>query len=180
MMGMTMPTQSSLSDLTTLLQLLQAASDPKASKAAIEKISEARKQYDDAIAESVARAAGAAGVEAKALAAADKAAAAEAKLDKKMAALEVRAIEVNDAAAATSQDRLDFEVYKTEIGAIAKANTALKMEQEAYIKKALADVAGQRKAVEAQAEALDAATATTEAVRAEYEAKLAKFKALTE
>jgi len=51
MMGSSMPSAQSLSDLMTLLQLLQAASDPATSKKTLELFVAERKKYDDAIAQ---------------------------------------------------------------------------------------------------------------------------------
>lgn len=179
MMGMTMPTQSSLSDLMTLLQLLQAASDPKTSKAAIEKISEARKQYDDAIAESGERHTAALNAANQAGVAQAKAEAAEAKAEKKLAALDAKTADVNAAAAALAQDRSDFETYKTEIAALARVNVAAKTAQDASHKKAMDAVDAQRKALDAQAEDLTAKLAEAQSIKDEFIAKLAQFKALT-
>lgn len=179
MMGSSPPSQSTLSDLKVLLELLQAASDPKKAKAAIDSIADARKQYDDAITESNARQVAAQNAEANAATAQAKAEAAEAKAEKKLAALDAKTADVNAAAAALAQDRSDFETYKTEIAALARVNVAAKTAQDASHKKAMDAVDAQRKALDAQAEDLTAKLAEAQSIKDEFIAKLAQFKALT-
>jgi 2-polyprenyl-6-methoxyphenol hydroxylase-like FAD-dependent oxidoreductase len=72
MMG-NMPSAAALSDLMTLLKLLEAAKDPKQSAKAIEVLQAERKQYDDAIQEASVRASIALAAEANAARAAEEA-----------------------------------------------------------------------------------------------------------
>ena len=180
MMGMTMPTQSSLSDLTTLLQLLQAASDPKTAKATIDTISQARAQYDAAIAESVNREQAALATLKRVEAADAKAQASADKAHKKLEALAAKEADIAEAAESLALDRRTFESYKSEIAKQAHANAATAEEAKAQFIAAMTDIAARHQALDERTKVLDEAMATTEAVRAEYEAKLAKIKALTE
>ena len=178
MMGMTMPTQSSLTDLMTLLQLLQAASDPATAKATIEKISAERKQYDDAIAESQARLVAAKEAESRAEAAAAKAENAADKADKKKAELEARAVEIAELDAALTEDKRMFVVYKDEV---AKQAVDLVEERKASAvahSAAMADLAKKSAALDAKEDVLNQKIGEANALKAELEEKLAKFKAL--
>lgn len=180
MMGMTMPTQSSLSDLTTLLQLLHLASDPKTAKATIDTISQARKQYDAAIAESVAKEQAALATLKRVEAADLKAQKSADKAHEKLEALAVKEADIAEAAEALAFDRRTFETYKSEIAKQAHANVLLAKETQDKADAAMAEVDARSLALDEKAKALDAAMATTEAVRADYEAKLARLKAFTE
>lgn len=180
MMGSSPPSQSTLSDLKVLLELLQAASDPKKAKAAIDSIADARKQYDDAITESNARQVAAQNAEANAATAQAKAEAAEAKLDKKMAALDAKAADVNDAAAALAQDRSDFEVYKAEIAEQAQRLVAERAQMNAGATAQVKAIAADRTELERQLAAFADKVQEVADLKADYEAKLAKIKALTE
>lgn len=179
MMGSSPPSQSTLSDLTVLLELLQAASDPKAAKKVIADISAARKQYDDAITESNARQVAAQNAESNAAAAQAKAEAAEAKLEKKMFALDAKAADVNDAAAALEQDRKDFEVYKAEITEQAQRLVAERAQMNAGATAQVKAIAADRTELERQLAAFADKVQEVADLKADYEAKLAKIKALT-
>jgi hypothetical protein len=180
MMGSTTPSQSTLSDLKVLLELLQAASDPKQAKKVIDSIADARKQYDDAITQSQARLAAANEAESKAEAAAAKAEKAEEKLAKKRTELDVLESDVKEQVSELAEGKKIFEAYKTEIQLQAKAN----MEERTSIAAARAAsakaVADDRAALEKQIEAFDAKVLAVNELKAEYESKLAKFKALAE
>jgi chromosome segregation ATPase len=178
MMGMTMPTQSSLTDLMTLLQLLQAASDPKTAKATIEEISAARKQYDDAITEAQTRLVAANEAEKKAEAAAAKAENAADKAEKKKLELEARTIEVNDLAAAVAEDQRMFNVYKDEVAKQAADLMAERKASTAALSVTMADLAKKSAALDAKDEVLNQKIGEANALKAELEEKLAKFKAL--
>ena len=180
MMGMTMPTQSSLSDLSTLLQLLQAASDPKTAKATIETISQARAAYDDAIAESVKREQAALATLKRVEAADLKAQKAADKAEKSLDELQAKEADLKEAIESLAQDQRLFDAYKAEIAKQALDNAALAAEQDAKVQASVAEMTARAKVLEAKSLKLDASIESTEAVRADYEAKLAKFKALTE
>lgn len=180
MMGSSPPSQSTLSDLKVLLELLQAASDPKQAKKVIDSIAEARKQYDDAIAESQTRMVAANEAESKAEAAAAKAEKAEDKLTKKRAELDALESEVKEQVAELAEGKRIFEAYKAEVQSRADANaderTAIAAARAAGVKA----VAEERAALEKQIEAFDVKVQAVNDLKAEYESKLAKFKALAE
>jgi hypothetical protein len=180
MMGSSPPSQSTLSDLKVLLELLQAASDPKQAKKVIDSIADARKQYDDAVAESQARLSAANDAESKAEAAALKAEKAEDKRTKKRAELDALESEVKEQAAELAEGKKIFEAYKAEVQSQAKANmderTAIAAARAASAKA----VAEDRATLEKQIEAFDAKVLAVNELKAEYESKLAKFKALAE
>lgn len=180
MMGITMPTQSSLADLSTLLKLLQAASDPVTAQAAIDKISEERQKYDNAIAESLVKAQEARDEAAKIASESSRQQTLAAKAAKMIETANERAAEVKDQADDLAKDQAIFDAYKAEIAKQAKENADLKAEQDAYVKDALNGISKQRVALEEALAAAVEAKAATEATRGDYEAKLAKFKALTE
>jgi chromosome segregation ATPase len=178
MMGSSPPSQSTLSDLTVLLELLQAASDPKTAKKVIADISAARKQYDDAIAESNARQVAAQNAEAHAATAQAKAEAAELKLDKKAAALAARQAEIQEMEAsvagqmdAAKAKGLELDVQISEIKRLtAQADTSAANQ--------LRTIAQDKTNLERQIEAFDAKVQEVADLKADYESKLAKFKAL--
>ena len=180
MMGSSMPSAQSLSDLAVLLQLLQAASDPKTSKKTLELMQAERKKYDDAIAES--------GVaQRKALATI-----AEAEASKEAAEESIRNAEVatdtlaeRENALATEEERLNGvrvtlvnakTALETESKALTKRSNALEVDikfAQAGLVADRADIAEYQKRAQAN---MDEALA----LKAEYEAKMAKIKALTE
>lgn len=179
MMGTAPPSQSTLSDLKVLLELLQAASDPKKAKAAIDSISEARKQYDDAITEANARITVALAAEKSAETAAAKAETAEAKLEKKQADIANQTAAMKDERESLEGDKQIFATYKAEIEAQAKVNAA---ERESLTQHHLLNMKAVKEAKDSFAKELDAFDVKVSAVndlKAEYEDKLAKFKALT-
>lgn len=180
MMGSSPPSQSTLSDLKVLLELLQAASDPKKAKAAIDSIAEARKQYDDAIAESSERLRNALAAENKAEVAASKAEAAAEKLEKKQAALEARQAELSvlEAQAVAQRENIDAQRREVEAEAV-KVNDAAALNASENLKQ-LKAIAADRTTLEGQIAAFDTKVQEVKDLKAEYEAKLAKIKALTE
>lgn len=179
MMGSSPPSQSTLSDLKVLLELLQAASDPKKAKAVIESIELARKQYDDAIAASSSQALAASEAEKKAEAAALKAEKAEEKLAKQKAALDAQATDVNDQASALAEDKKIFEAYKAEIQAQAKAVATEREQMNVGATTQLKVIADNRFALDKEIVAFDAEVQKVKDLKAEYEAKLSKIRALS-
>lgn len=179
MMGSSPPSQSTLSDLKVLLELLQAASDPKQAKKVIDSIADARKQYDDAIAESNERLKSALAAQNKAEAAASKAEKAEEKLESQKAALEARSVEVSLQAAALAEDKKALEVRRSEIQTQAQALVAERDQMNAGATAQRSKIAEDRAAFKAEVAVFDAEVQKVKDMKAEYEEKLAKIKALT-
>lgn len=180
MMGMTMPTQSALSDLSTLLQLLQVAADAKSAKATLDAFADAKAQYEEAIAKSLAQEKSAATALKRVELAEQKAQMAADQAQKRINELAQKATETQDEADALAQDQLIFNTYKAEIAKQALDNATFSAEQEAKIKAAWAEIEVEREALDDKSKVLDAAMVVNAEVRAEYEAKLAKLKALTQ
>lgn len=180
MMGMTMPTQSSLTDLMTLLQLLQAASDPATAKQTIETISAARKQYDDAIADAQTRLTAANEAERLANAAAIASEQAAEKAQKKRAAMEEKLAGLDAQAAALDNDRRLLEETKAEVQKMAADLAAERKSNAVALSAAMADLAKKSVALDDRAEILNQKIGDANALKAEFEEKLAKFKALTQ
>jgi chromosome segregation ATPase len=179
MMVSSAPSQSTLSDLKVLLELLQAASDPKQAKKVIDSISEARKQYDDSITESQARLAAASEAEKKAEIAAAKAEMAADKADKKKAEAEAKAADVAEQVNTLNEERVIFDNYRNEIAAQAKANGAERVAIAQARADAAAKLASDRDAFNQEVTAFDAKVAEVAGLKAELEEKLAKLRELT-
>ena len=179
MMGSTMPSASSLSDLMTLLQLLQAASDPKTSKATLALFVAERKKYDDAIAEAAAQQRLALSVIAKAEASNEAAALSIANAEAATANLAEREAEFAVEEERLSGVRATLINAKTALESESKALTERSNRIEASHREALASLAQDRADIGVyqkqpkinMQEALD--------LKAEFEAKLAQIKALT-
>ena len=179
MMGSSAPSQSTLSDLKVLLELLQAAQDPKKAKAAIDSISEARKQYDDAIVEANTRITVALAAEKSAEAAAAKAEAAADKLEKKSAEVDAKVAAMKDERESLEGDKQIFATYKAEVAAEAKANVDARAAMVAANEVAQKRLAADRAALDVELMSLDRSRTMVDELRIEFQDKLAKFKALT-
>ncbi len=180
MMGSSMPSAQSLTDLAVLLQLLQAASDPATSKATLELFKAERKKYDDAIAE-----AGAA--QRRALASIAEAAASKEAAEESIANAEVAtaALAQREDALATEEERLNgvrvtLVNAKTALEAESKALTQRGSALEADIRSAQEGMAADRADIAVYQKKAQSNMDEALALKAEYEAKMAKIKALAE
>lgn len=180
MMGSTPPSQSTLSDLKVLLELLQAASDPKQAKKVIDSIAEARKQYDDAIAESQARLAAANEAESKAEAAALKAEKAEEKLDKKSIALEAHQAELLEQEKAIAVQREALLVRATELDALSAGIDSKRAAMDLAASSQLQHIAADKKSLADEVAAFELKVKEVNDLKSEYESKIAKLKAIAE
>lgn len=169
---------ANVADAQTVVALIKAASDPKLSQAVLTSFAEARKQYDDAIAESNERLKAALSAENKAEAAAAKAEVAEDKLDKKKVALDAQAFDIKEQADALAEDKKIFEAHKAEIAAQAKALADERTQMNAGATVQIKKIADDRAAFDKEVAAFDAEVQKAKDIRAEYEAKIAALKAM--
>jgi len=179
-MMVSMPSASSLTDLSTLLQLLQAASDPKTAADVIAKLRGERKQYDDAIVAADERTRRALAAEASADLSVAQAAQAETIALANINALNIKSAEVAEEVNALKAQKSELRRTHAELvardqeqdeRAAALGNQAVEFAAECL---------KERKAIEGEWELARIANGEAVALKTDYEAKLAKFKALTE
>jgi len=179
-MMVSMPSASSLTDLSTLLQLLQAASDPKTAADVIAKLQGERKQYDDAIVAADERTKRAVMAEGVAEVAAEKTRVAKSEYLAEIERLSVLRIEVSDEAVAMKAQK--SELRRTHAELVARdqeqAERAAALGNQAI--EFAAECLKERQAIEGEWELARIANGEAVALKIDYEAKLAKFKALTE
>ena len=178
-MMISMPTAGSLSDLMTLLQLLQAASDPKTSKATIGLIQKEREKYDAAVAASLASETEAKAAHERAQFMRDEALSVKAKCEAEVARLDEKQTEVVEV---ISQLEAKRYAIAEDQAALTGARQQLAAREAAFAKakaESLQALAEERQKIDTELAKAQVATEAAEALKAEYEAKLAKIKALT-
>jgi hypothetical protein len=180
MMGSTPPSQSTLSDLKVLLELLQAASDPKQAKKVIDSIADARKQYDDVVAKSQAATLDAVNAKASAEKSIIESLGAAADADERGAKADAKAAKAKEAEVEAKSAKQEAIDAKTELRVQEQAFAEARQAHANAVAVAHDEAAKSRVAISEGYEVLGAKLAEAEALKAEYEAKLAKFKALAE
>jgi hypothetical protein len=179
MLGINMPTQSSLSDLGTLLNLMQAASDPAKAKVVIATLAAERKKYDDAITDSVVRHKEAKAAIAEAAESVGKSEAAIIRLDKRSSLIATQTLNAKEDRETLAQERKELDLYKLQVAANALEQVRVNEERELVMAKRSAELDDRSKRMDKVLAKTTEAQEVALSARAEYETKLAQLKALT-
>lgn len=178
-MMQSVPTQSNLTDLMTLLQLMQAASDPKKTQAGIELMQAERKTFDDAIAEAKDQQDKAVVTVRRSQEAVDAAAQADIAITAKHANLDARTVQINDMADRVNMGQKQLNEDRAEFTEKSLSDGRSMADRRSSLDRRFAELDARQKDCDQRDAESSKTMDEAKALKAEYEAKLEKIKALT-